>query len=112
MFLLLIVFRKKVGNLNEKKIIKKTWKVITASFAMVIGIQTTKYLVAYLLEAFNFSIFQYQINMYTLLGVFTQATVSLLIGLILFYLASRLLKIEELDYFLKVIKKRFYKTIK
>jgi hypothetical protein len=50
--------------------------------------------------------------MYTLLGVFTQATVSLLIGLILFYLASRLLKIEELDYFLKVIKKRFYKTIK
>ena len=112
MFLLLIVFRKKVGNLNEKKIIKKTWKVIMASFAMVIGIQTTKYLVAYLLEAFNFSIFQYQINMYTLLGVFTQATVSLLIGLILFYLASRLLKIEELDYFLKVIKKRFYKTIK
>jgi hypothetical protein len=79
---------------------------------MVIGIQTSKYLVAYFLENFNLAIWQYQINMYTLLGVLSQATISLVIGLILFYLASKILKIEEMDYFVNVIKKRFAKAFK
>ena len=108
MFLLLIVFKKKVGNLNEKEIIKKTWKVIIASFVMMIGVQSTKYLVAFLLEKSNFSIFEYQINMYTLLGVLVQVLISLLVGLTLFYFVSKILKIQELEYFTKVIKKRLY----
>lgn len=112
MFLLLVIFRKKIGNLNEKAIIQKTWKVLLASLAMVIGIQTSKYLVAYSLENLNLSILQYQINMYTLLGVLSQAVISLIIGLILFYLASKILKIEEMDYFVNVFKKRFIKMFK
>jgi putative peptidoglycan lipid II flippase len=112
MILLLSILRKKVGNLGEKSIIEKAWKVIIASVAMVIGIQTTKYLMAFFLENLNLSIFNYSINMYTLLGVFSQTVASLFSGLILFYLAGKILKIEELDYFLKIIKKRFYKIIK
>jgi putative peptidoglycan lipid II flippase len=112
MFLLLVIFRKKIGNLNEKVIIQKTWKVLLASLAMVVGIQTSKYLVAYFLENFNLAIWQYQINMYTLLGVLSQTTISLIIGLILFYLASKILKIEEMDYFVNVVKKRFIRAFK
>jgi putative peptidoglycan lipid II flippase len=112
MFLLLVIFRKKIGNLNEKVIIQKTWKVLLASLAMVVGIQTSKYLVAYFLENFNLAIWQYQINMYTLLGVLSQTTISLIIGLILFYLASKILKIEEMDYFVNVVKKRFSRAFK
>jgi putative peptidoglycan lipid II flippase len=112
MFLLLVIFRKKIGNLDEKVIIQKTWKVLLASLAMVVGIQTSKYLVAYFLENFNLAIWQYQINMYTLLGVLSQTTISLIIGLILFYLASKILKIEEMDYFVNVVKKRFIRAFK
>lgn len=112
MILLLIILRKKVGNLGEKSIIEKTWKVITASVAMVVGIQTTKYLMAFLLENLNLSIFEYPINMYTFLGVLSQTGVSLISGLILFYLASKIMKIEELDYFINLVKVRFFRIFK
>ncbi len=112
MILLLIILRKKVGNLGEKSIIEKTWKVITASVSMVIGIQTTKYLMAFLLENLNLSIFDYSINMYTFLGVLSQTAVSLVSGLILFYLASRIMKIEELNYFVNLIKVKFFRIFK
>ena len=108
MFLLLIILQKKVGDLNEKSIIQKTWRVIMASMAMIIGIQTTKYLVAFILETFNFSILQYSINMYTLLGVLIQTGVSLIVGFILFYLASKILKIEELDYFISLLRRKIF----
>ena len=108
MFLLLIILRRKIGNLNEKSIIRKAWRVIIASSVMVVGIQTTKYLVAFILGTFNLSIFQYQINMYTLLGVLTQTILSLVAGSALFYLASRILKIEELDYFIKLLKRKVF----
>ncbi len=109
MVLLLIILRKKVGNLGEKSIIEKTWKVIIASVAMVIGIQTTKYLMAFFLENLSLSILGYPINMYTLLGVVSQTAASLFSGLILFYLASKILKIEEMDYFVNLIKNRLFK---
>jgi len=108
MTLLLIFLKRQVGNLNEKSIIKKSWKVILASAAMVVGIQTTKYLVAFLLGRFNISILGYPINMYTLLGVLTQTVAALVIGSILFYLASRILKIDEMDYLISVIKKKIF----
>jgi putative peptidoglycan lipid II flippase len=108
MFLLLIVLRKKIGNLNEKSIIQKTWKVMSASIAMVIGIQTTKYLVAFVLERFSFNILNYSISMYTLAGILIQTLVSLLAGFILFYLASKLLKIEELDYFINLLRRKIF----
>ncbi len=108
MFLLLIVLRKKVGNLNEKSIIQKTWRVVSASVAMVIGIQTTKYLIAFSLETFNFNVFGQVINMYTLIGVLIQTTLSLIAGSALFYLASRILKIEELDYFINFLKRKIF----
>ena len=108
MFLLLIVLRKKVGNLNEKSIIQKTWRVVSASVAMVIGIQTTKYLIAFSFETFNFNVFGQVINMYTLIGVLIQTTLSLIAGSALFYLASRILKIEELDYFINLLKRKIF----
>jgi len=108
MFLLIFILRTKVGNLNEKSIIKKVWKVIVASVALVIGIQTTKYLVAYALGSLNLSVFGSPINMYTLLGVLTQTFTSLFIGTILFYLASKILKIEEIDYFVNLLKRKVF----
>jgi len=108
MLLLLIVLRKKVGSLNEKSIIQKIWRVMGASIAMMIGIQATKYLVAFVLGTFKFSIFGQAINMYTLLGVLLQTGASLLVGFVLFYLASRILKIEELDYFIGFLKRKIF----
>ena len=108
MVLLLIILRKKVGSLNEKDIIRKAWKVILASVAMVVGIQTSKYLVAFLLSTLNISIFHHPVSMYTLFGVLFQTLSSLFIGALLFYLASRLLKIEELDYFVELLDKKIF----
>jgi putative peptidoglycan lipid II flippase len=106
MILLLIILRKKVGNLNEKEIIQKAWRIILASSAMVIGIQTTKYLMAFILETFNLSIFSYSISMYTLLGVLAQTLAALLAGSILFYLAAKILNIKEMDYFVNVLRRK------
>jgi putative peptidoglycan lipid II flippase len=106
MLLLLVILRKKAGSLNESEIIGKVWRVILATMAMAIGIQSFKYLVAFLLERLNLSLFGYAINMETFAGVFLQMIISLFAGGVLFLSASKLLKIKELDYFIKACKNK------
>lgn len=108
MLLLLLILRKKVGNLNEKEIIRKVWRVILATLVMAAGIQAGKYLIAYLLSQADIAVFGYGINMETFLGVFAQACFSLLLGGALFLAASKVLKIKELDYFIRAFRKKMF----
>ncbi|MFO7807557.1 MAG: murein biosynthesis integral membrane protein MurJ [Candidatus Moraniibacteriota bacterium] len=108
MLFLLIILRKKVGGLNESEIIGKVWKVLMATMGMAVGIQISKYGVAFVLDRFNFALFGYSINMETFAGVFLQASISLVIGGVLFVVISKLLKIKELDYFIEALRKKVF----
>jgi putative peptidoglycan lipid II flippase len=94
MILLLVVLRKKIGDLREKEIIRSVRKVIWATLAMAVVMQLIKYGVSFV------------VDMQTFLGVFTQMVLSVLGGLAVFIFVGKILKIEELNYFIKAWKKR------
>lgn len=94
MILLLIVLRKKIGDLREKEIIRSVRKVIWSTLAMAIVMQLIKHGVSFL------------VDMQTFLGVFTQMVLSALGGLATFILVGKILKLKELDYFIKAWKKK------
>jgi putative peptidoglycan lipid II flippase len=108
MFLLLIILRKKTGSLNEGDIMRNVWKVMIATLAMAGGIQGFKYLSAILLSRADWDVLGYAISMETFAGVFLQTLVSLLVGGILFVAVSKLLKIKELDYFMRAFKNKIF----
>ncbi len=96
MLLLLVLLRKKIGNLDEQVIIKSTWKIIFASLVMAIFMQATKYGMSYV------------VDMETFFGVFSQMAISFFVGTAAFFLTGKLTKIEELEYFSNGIKKKIF----
>lgn len=96
MLLLLVLLRKKVGNLDEQTIIKSTWKIIFVSLVMAIFMQITKYGMSYI------------VNMDTFLGVFSQMATSFFVGIAIFVLIGKLTGIEELKYFSNGIRKKIF----
>jgi putative peptidoglycan lipid II flippase len=96
MLFLLLLLRKRVGSLDEGKIIRGTWKIIFATLVMAIFMQTTKYLISYI------------VNMETFLGVFFQMLVAFAFGLGAFFIVGKLIKIKEIDYFLNGFKNKIF----
>lgn len=96
MLLLLILLRKKIGELDERKIIKSTWKIIFTSFVMAVFMQFSKYELSHI------------VNMDTFLGVFFQMAIALLVGGMVFVWIGKIMRIEELNYFLNGINKKFF----
>ncbi len=96
MLLLLFLLRRKIGSLGERAIIRSTWRIIFATFIMAIFMQATKHGMSYV------------VNMETFLGVFFQMTVSFIVGVGVFILAGKFIKIQELDYFINGCKKRLF----
>lgn len=85
MILLLIVLRSKIGELEDKKIIVSTLKIILASLLMGVFIQGLKYFIAPL------------VDMRTFVGVFLQAAGSIMGGIIIYLIITVLLKCKEIS---------------
>jgi putative peptidoglycan lipid II flippase len=97
MFLLLFILRSQLGLLDDHKIITSIIKVSLASVFSGVSIQFFKYLIGNL------------VNLYTFIGVFTQLTISALVGIGVFLVMAQVFKIEEFISFKKsLIKKIFH----
>ncbi|GBE17285.1 putative peptidoglycan biosynthesis protein MurJ [bacterium BMS3Abin15] len=98
MALLLSALRAKFDNLDDKNIIKSVLKISIASLVAGIAVQYLKHFVN------NY------VDLETFIGVFIQLIASGGAGLMIFILASYLLKLEEFHYFRRSITKRLFKA--
>jgi putative peptidoglycan lipid II flippase len=83
LLLLFIILKKQVGNLDEKRILRSTLKIVCLSFLMALAIQFVKYQIVSL------------VNMQTFLGVLIQFLVASLIGGIFYFILSLIFEYEE-----------------
>jgi len=85
--LLMAGVRHKIGAFGERQIIKQTAKFIIASFIMGLGIYATLYGVA------NF------VNTNTYIGLAIQFVSAVCIGILLYLISVKIMRVEELKYF-------------
>ncbi len=99
-FLLFLIFGTKTSQLNKKikEIIYSVFKVIFASLLAGIFIQILKYFIG--VDPFG--------PERTLVGILTQFLVSFLGGLVVYGLVGKLLKIEEVNYFARIVKRKIF----
>lgn len=100
MMMLLFWLRTKYDNLDDKKIIQTIFKIVLATFFAGIGIQFFKYIVGR------------SVNMDTFLGVFTQFSVSGMVGIIIFSGVCHIINLEEFVNFKKSLSKRIFREKK
>lgn len=91
---LLIYLRRTIGNLDDNDIVSSAFKTIFASLIMGLVSYGLLYAVAAV------------ISIETYLGIITQASVSVLGGIVAFIIVLALLKSPELQFYSKLIKKR------
>jgi len=82
--LLLVVLRQKIGHLDEKKIVLSAIKIITATIGAVICLQVTKYIVGN------------AVDMQTFIGVLTQFVTAGVVGSLVYFILSWVLRSEEI----------------
>ena len=82
--LLLVMLRWKIGNLNDRAIVTSSFKIVLLSVVMT-G-------VVYLM----LQVMSYQVNMRTFWGIFTQASVAVIAGILVYVGLAQLLILKEL----------------
>ncbi|MBU0707152.1 murein biosynthesis integral membrane protein MurJ [Patescibacteria group bacterium] len=87
MLLLLATLRVSIGDLDDQRIIRSTFKVLFASAALGLIIQRLKYFIAPL------------VDMQTFLGVFLQTSIAFLVGAFVYIVVALILQCEEIDTF-------------
>ncbi|MDP3964847.1 MAG: murein biosynthesis integral membrane protein MurJ [bacterium] len=87
MVLLLALLRIRVGDLDDVRIIRSTFKILIASAALGLVIQWLKYVIAPL------------VDMQTFLGIFIQTSGALLTGGIVYLVVTMVLQSEEIHIF-------------
>ena len=97
MMLLLFWLRTKYDNLDDKRIVSAIVKISLATVGSGIGIQGAKYVIGRI------------VNMDTFLGVFTQLSVSAIIGVLIFIGICYTIKLEEFMNFKNSLSKRLFK---
>ncbi len=98
-FLLWLALHYKLGNLDGKKIIISSTKIVASTFMLAITAQAAKYLVEPVFGTTTF------------IGVTAQGSIAALSGLIVYLVVCWLMKSEELDSFISSFKKKFFKKI-
>lgn len=98
MAFLFIILYNKLGSFNDREIIETVKKVMVATLFSALVAQVLKYLISFV------------VDMQTFLGVFVQLCFSLLGAGLVFYWLAKILRIGEMDYFLKVLKKKIFRT--
>jgi putative peptidoglycan lipid II flippase len=97
MSLLLLILHKKIGSLDEKNIIASVWKILFATFVAAVVTQFLKWVLSMV------------VDMQTFVGIFIQLSASLAAGLGAFVAVGNMLKLEELTFFVTVIKQKLIK---
>jgi putative peptidoglycan lipid II flippase len=97
MMLLLFWLRTRYDNLDDKKIIQSVSKITLATFISGLGIQLFKYVIGR------------SVDMDTFVGVFTQFSVSALVGILIFIGVCYAIKIEEFLNFKNSLSKRLFR---
>jgi putative peptidoglycan lipid II flippase len=93
-FILWILLRKKIGSLDDFKILISTSKIFVASLVMAAAVYGTLYLIAPL------------VNMQRFVGILTQTLCAITAGLLIYFLASLVLKCEEITIIRKLLNGR------
>ena len=88
--------RKKVGGIRKKGVIRTFFKVSLATLIMVVVVQSLKNVIG--AEPFG--------KEQTFVGIFTQLTISLVGGPLVFVLVGKMLRIRELNHFIKTLHKK------
>ena len=88
--------RKKVGGIRKKGVIRTFFKVSLATLIMVAVVQSLKNVIG--AEPFG--------KEQTFVGIFTQLIISLVGGPLVFVLVGKMLKIRELNHFIKTLHKK------
>ena len=88
--------RKKVGGIRKKGVIRTFFKVSLATLIMVAVVQSLKNVIG--AEPFG--------KEQTFVGIFTQLTISLVGGPLVFVLVGKMLRIRELNHFIKTLHKK------
>jgi putative peptidoglycan lipid II flippase len=97
MMLLLFWLRMRYDNLDDKKIVSTIIKIALATIGSGIGIQVSKYMIGK------------TVDMDTFLGVFTQLSVSITVGVLIFVGVCYAIKLEEFINFKNSLSKRLFK---
>jgi putative peptidoglycan lipid II flippase len=84
MFLLLWLLRKRIGYLDDTKIVNSTLKLISISSIMGVVVWISKYIMSL------------GINMHTFIGIFIQGVGSALIGLVVYLILAIIFKCDEI----------------
>ncbi|MFA7244672.1 MAG: murein biosynthesis integral membrane protein MurJ [Candidatus Magasanikbacteria bacterium] len=96
-FLMWLLLRNKLGNINERKIFVSIIKIFIAGILMALVTQLLKELI---------SIF---VNMEKFWGILLQTTISAIIGLLVYGFICQQLKLKEMSLFAESFKKRWLK---
>ncbi len=88
--------RKKVGGIRKKGVIRTFFKVSLATLIMVVVVQSLKNIIGS--EPFG--------EKQTFMGIFVQLVISLVGGPLVFVLIGKMLKIRELNHFVKTLHKK------
>jgi len=83
MIMLIIFLRKKIGNLDEKKIIVSISKIILITIMMGAVVQGSKYFLAL------------GVDMNTFVGIFIQGTVSAVVGIVFYFVMALVFRCDE-----------------
>lgn len=100
MFLLLFALRMEFENLDDRRIIASTAKIVLATILAGLTVQTFKYFMAGVVDLEHF------------VGVFAQLTVSALAGGIVFIAVSHFIKVEEYFDFRRMIARKIFRLKK
>ncbi len=95
--LLIIFFNKKVGGFNVKEITYSLWRILVAVFLMFISVYLTLLLTGQILDIKTF------------IGIFTQGVISGVVGIVVYLLATIILKLPEIETIKLAILKQFSK---
>jgi len=96
MFLLLFALRMEFDNLDDKKIISSTSKVVLATFFAGLAVQLSKYMMAGMVDLERF------------VGIFSQLAISVLAGGAVFLAICHFMKLEEYVYLKKSLNRRLF----
>lgn len=96
LFLLFIILKKQIGDLDQKRILRSTFKIVCLSIIMAIIIQLVKYQVASL------------VNMQTFMGILIQFLSAGVFGGLIYFILSLIFSVEEIEIVRKYLKIKFF----
>jgi len=100
LIMLIMELHHKIGDLKDEYLMLNSLKIAISSLCAGIAAYVTLYIVAPL------------VNMQTYWGILIQGTTSAIIGVVVYLLVCWMLKVDESDHWIRLVKQAFSKSIK